>query len=73
MRMGFATPNPPLCKAVHCLASCAWGLQPLNRCHLFFVLLAHGKKRTQERATALSWGLFGFFKKKKKNKNTQTK
>jgi hypothetical protein len=28
MRMGFATPNPPLCKAVNRLTSCAWDAVP---------------------------------------------
>jgi hypothetical protein len=32
----------------------------LSRFHLFCVLLAHGKNRTQERATALWWGLLVF-------------
>jgi hypothetical protein len=31
----------------------AQGVPPLNRCLLFCVLLAHGEKRTQPRATAL--------------------
>jgi hypothetical protein len=39
----------------------------LNRCHLFCVLLAHGKKRTLPRATALEWGLFFLFFKKTTN------
>jgi len=30
----------------------------LNRFHLFCVLLAHGKKCTQARVTALPWGVF---------------
>jgi hypothetical protein len=32
----------------------------LNRFHLYCVLLAHGKKRTEPRAKALPWGLFFF-------------
>jgi hypothetical protein len=31
-----------------------------NRFHLYYVLLAHGKKRTEPRATALPWGLVFF-------------
>jgi hypothetical protein len=38
----------------------------LNRFHLFCVLLAHGKKRTQLRATALEWGVL-FFRRSRKN------
>jgi hypothetical protein len=37
----------------------AWN-PALTRFHLFCVLLTHGKKRTQPRATALPWGLLGF-------------
>jgi hypothetical protein len=33
----------------------------ITRFHLFCVLVAHGKKRTQPRATALQWGLLVFF------------
>ena len=42
------------------------GWHPLNRCHLFCVLLAHGKNCTQPRATALQWGLW-FFRRSRKN------
>jgi hypothetical protein len=42
---------------------------PLNRFHLFCVLLAHGKKRTEPRATALPWGVL-VFSTKSKNANT---
>jgi hypothetical protein len=38
----------------------AWGCA-LNRFHLYCVLVAHGKNRTLARATALWWGLLGFF------------
>jgi hypothetical protein len=31
----------------------------LNRFHLYYVLLAHGKKCTLPRATALEWGVCG--------------
>jgi len=43
----------------------------LNRCHLFCVLLAHGKKRTLLRATALPWGLLFFRLRRKNNKPHQ--
>jgi hypothetical protein len=41
--------------------------QALNRCHLYCVLVAHGKNRTQPRATALPWGLLFFSTKSEKN------
>jgi hypothetical protein len=39
----------------------------LNRFPLYYVLLAHGKKRTNPRATALPWGLVFFSTKSKKH------
>jgi hypothetical protein len=46
----------------------AWN-PALTRFHLFCVLLAHGKKRTEPRANALPWGLL-FFSTKSKNQQT---
>jgi len=44
-----------------------WGGQTLNRFHLYCVLLAHGKKRTLSRATALAWGVLLFRRSRKNN------
>jgi hypothetical protein len=50
-------------KAGKCLITIAISSEgeTLNRFHLFFVLIAHGKKCTQPRATALPWGFVFFF------------